>query len=497
MAEPTSAPALPSTADATPYVPVSWMAVGAFAVAAVFLAIILIFGVIAFSNKKPLIQDELLALPAIGIVLSFAARRVIRNSEGTRTGERLANQAWWICVVAGLGYAAYLAGVAYSVRRDARQVLERWVGNLQAEDERSFYAAFLLTREPAQRANMSPDNVKEIQGRFRDDLISFEQNDLVRLIRRNKGEGDSRFTIGGIREWNYRGGGVDCTFSAVLKCPEGSFPVVIGLRGLEAVSGMEGAGRQWGIFYSPTGFVVREQQSLTPYGWQMLAMEESGSAFAGQLLMSFRAGPWVIPYIYHLLIKPDPIPSKRYWQEILPTTPGRIAVCGTLAAARPYTSDYFAYSFADEFFKAPSNLAASSDKRAQFKTIWDSAGLLPAGGRLRNSPDTHASVVITDTAVEVRVPCELPSVSEGNAAARGKIVVVSDDPGLLAEIKRLKAEANPDAGTSSPPQELLKRDFRWRIARIESDMKPVIVQQQRPGEPGVPGGGGPVPASGP
>src|SRR5690348_16118686 len=127
MAESTSAPALPSTADPIPYVPVSWMAVAAFAVASLFVAILLAFGIAAFLAKKPLVQAELLALPAVGVVLCFAARRVIRNSEGTRTGENLANTAWWICVIAGLGYAAYLLAIDFAIRRDAKAELERWV----------------------------------------------------------------------------------------------------------------------------------------------------------------------------------------------------------------------------------------------------------------------------------------------------------------------------------------------------------------------------------
>ena len=78
----------------------------------------------AFLAKKPLVQAELLALPAIGVVLCFAARRVIRNSEGTRTGENLANTAWWICVIAGLGYAAYLLAIDFAIRRDAKAELD-------------------------------------------------------------------------------------------------------------------------------------------------------------------------------------------------------------------------------------------------------------------------------------------------------------------------------------------------------------------------------------
>ena len=208
MAEPTPAPALSSTADTIPYVPVSWMAVAAIAVASLFVGILLALGLSAFLAKKPLIQPELLAFPAIGVVLSFAARRVIRNAEGTRTGENLANNAWWICVIAGLGYAAYLLAIDFAIRRDARSELERWIEHIKTGDEVSFNTAFLRTREPGQRSTIRPDDTAQIKGRFRDEYVAFEQCDLVRIAQRNKGASD--FTAGVVKEWTTRAGGVDC-----------------------------------------------------------------------------------------------------------------------------------------------------------------------------------------------------------------------------------------------------------------------------------------------
>lgn len=489
MAQSSSAPALPSTADSIPYVPVSWMAVAAFTVASLFVIVLLALGISAFLAKKPLIQDELLALPAIGIVLSFAARRVIRNSEGTRAGERLANTAWWICVISGLSYAAYLAAIAYSIRRDAKSELEKWVGNLLTPDETSFNRAFLRTRDPSERSKIDPTDTPQIEGRFRDEYLGFKQGDLIRIARRNAGDAGSSFTSGGVREWSYRSGGIDCVYSGVLKCSEGTFPVMVALRGADASSAIEGAGRQWVVMFNQNGFFVRDQVTMTRYGWLMRAFEESGGGFGTMFLESFRAGNWAMPYVYQSMVKPDS--NFPYWHTALLTTPGRLGVTGGMAAVVPYTKEFFEYSFPDRFFKLPGGREPSPEQRAQFKTIWENAGLLPSGGRLRNSPDKQALLTLTDTSIEVRVPCELPLPGvDTNAAARGRIVVVSTDPALLAELKQLRAEANPDVGTAMPPEELFRRDFKWRIARIESDLVRVVMQQ-RPGE-----GGPPVPAPG-
>lgn len=490
MAEPTPAPALPSTADPIPYVPVSWMAVAAIAVASLFVGILLALGLSAFLAKKPLIQPELLAFPAIGVVLSFAARRVIRNAEGTRTGENLANSAWWICVVAGLGYAAYLLAIDFAIRRDARSELERWIDNIKAGDEVSLNTAFLRTREPSQRSTIRPDDTAQIKGRFREEYLAFEQSDLVRIAQRNKGA--CEFIPGAVKEWTTRAGGVDCTYSGVLKCAEGKFPVTVSLRGMEPTNA-ETAGRQWLVMFNPTsGFVARDQQSLTRYGWLTLALEESGANFGNQFISGLRNGPWAIPYTYQAMITADPKPSVGYWLLSAGTSPARMAIAGGLSVVQPYTPDYLAFSSLDPFYRAPGGGAPSAEQRAQFKIAWETTGIVATGTRLKNSPDTHPMLTVTDSRIEVRVPCEisLPG-QDATSAARGRLVIVPGDPGLIAELKQLRGEASPDQGTSTPATELLQRNFKWHVAGVESDM--IKIQMQRPGEPGSPPGAPPPP----
>jgi hypothetical protein len=484
MAESTSAPALPSTADPIPYVPVSWMAVAALMVAAIYIAVMVALGASAFYLKKPLVQVELLVLPAVGVVLCFAARRVIRNSEGTRTGENLANTAWWICVIGGLGYAAYLLAIDYAIRRDAKAELEKWMDSISAGDERGLNWAFLHTREPNQRAGIPAEDTAQVKGRFYDEYVAFAQCDLVRIARRNKA--DCQFVPGAVKEWSYRTGGIECTFTGVMKCPEGRFPLIIALRGIDSTAA-EGLGRQWGIHFNPTGnFIARDQQSLTRYGWLMAAMEEAGGAFGNQFIVALQTSRATLPYLYHTAMMETPVEMLRFWHTSGVTAPGRMAVAGGLSATRPYTADYLAYSFPDKFFRDVGGAAPTPEKRKTFADIWEAGGMLPAGARLRNSADTHSSVHVTDTAVEVRVPCELPFVGQdAMSAARGRLVLVSTDPKLLSEIKQLRQEANPDAGSSLPPQELRGRDFKWRVVRLESDLNKVVTQP-RPGEPGGP-----------
>lgn len=483
MAEPSATPTLPSTADTTPYVPVSWMAVGAMAIASLFVIVLVSLGISAFLAKKPLVQPELLAFPAIGIVVSFAARRVIRNSEGTRTGERLAVSAWWICVIAGLGYAAYLLAIDYAVRRDAKGELQRWMGYVVEGEEKPFNLAFLRTRDPARRTGISADNTGEIRSLFPDDYIAFEQSDIVRLTRRNKGS--CLFIPTGVKEWMYRPFGVDCLYSGILKCPEGTFPIIVPLRGTESTSAAEGVGRQWTIANPPGGYIARDQRSITPYGWLLDSLEASGVEYGSRYVGLVASGPLGSQFAYHTIIGPEA--RFGFWQSLYQALPAHVAAVGGLAMGFQLTPDYGTF-MSQKLYTGPRGAEPTVEQRQQFKRAWEGAGLFPAGARLRNSPDNQSSLTITDSAVEVRLPCELPFPStDGNiSAARARLVVSCSDPAVLAEIKQLRSEANPDRGSTVPPDNLRRRQYLWKILRIESDMVPVRLAPDGPGSPGAP-----------
>jgi len=91
-----------------------------------FAVLLLVFAFGALRQGQSVIMPELLIVPLIAIVLSFAARRQINNSEGTRIGIKFCNQAWWIAVIGGFGYLAYLGGIYYAINSDARTAFRNW-----------------------------------------------------------------------------------------------------------------------------------------------------------------------------------------------------------------------------------------------------------------------------------------------------------------------------------------------------------------------------------
>ncbi len=487
MAEPTQSPALPSTADAVPYVPVSWTAVAAVIVAGNFALLLLILGYFAFTNKKPLLTEELLVMPVIAVVLSFAARRIIRNSEGTRTGESLAVGAWWTALVFGLGYVAYLGAISFSVRRDAANEVKQWVDLVQDDKpERAFYK----TLHPGARQGITRDDTFELQRRFRDDLLAFRNSDLMKLAQRNKGDGEFTFVSGGVADWKYQPGTIDCTFTGTVKCPEGNFPILIPLKGVEGVSASEGGGgRQWAIAWrTGSGFVQQDKVERTNYGWLVLLLEIDGAAFGKAFVEHVNFGPTGHPYLYHAFIAENGDPS---WIGVVRTPLTHLFFAAPMGVLHP--GGYTEY-LANNFFRLPGNGKPEPGQTNKFLAAWNAQGVFEAGRRLKDPsggiPDKENVLKITDTAIEIHVPIEIPiqNATGKPETARGRVVIACKDPALLAELKERKSAAKNETPSISPPTNMTRdKPLSWRVVRIESDLTPVNIQQQ-PGQ-GPPGGG--------
>lgn len=485
MAEETSRPpTLPSTADATPYAPVSWLAVAAMLATIMFAVLLLGAGYGAVKDKRPLLQEWLLVLPIAAIVLSFAARRVIRNAEGTRTGElfgvNLPNAAWWVSLVLLLGYGAYMLAIDVVIRREARGEVERWV-NLIAEDK--IPQAFDRTLPPGGRRR----GVGELQAEFREELLTFRNSDLVRTALRNKGE--MTFTPGSIRDWQYKPTGIDCVFTGTVRCPEGTFPVHVMLKAGEGVSGAEGVpgGRQWQIVPG-TSFIQWTGSTRTPYGALLGELERQGTVFGQSFVRTFAERPGAQYFTYKGYVEPGGDPAACY--RPVDTAPARAAVTGgqgIFVGIPPDQLDKHRAEVRDRLLRLPDGQTPTDHQRNQLQAVWERGTVMAPGTRLRGTAEPPTLIQVTDTAVEVRVPFETPIPGDEASVARGRVVVTATDPGLLDELKRLRTSADPDKPADSPDQ-FKGRQFPWRVTAIESDL--VKVRQRGSGGPGGDGPGG-------
>ncbi len=484
-------PPLGSTADPVGYVPVSWLAVAAFATFSVFLAVLVALAYTAWRSHSPLIAPQLLFLPAVAVVLAFAARRVVRNSEGTRTAELfnidLVNGAWWGSVIVGLVYLTYLFAIDYSIKREAEGEVTRWVGLVEKDD---LARAFHRTRDPAERASIAADNGAALEARYRQDWIAFTQTDLVRIAARNPGA--CNYVPGGLRDWSLKPGGIECVATGVLRCPEGEFPLQFPLKAMD-LSGPDGGGRQWQFLPNKNGF-LREEPRLTPYGWLVLDIDRQGREFANEFF-GVAQNKGVRPFAAVEAAGLVDDPAFRILRE--DAGAARLAAVGAAAGLGWNVPDELYAATAARLFRLPGGKAPSTDQSRTFLGVWNATGPVPPGNRLRESPDVNSLVHFTDTAVEVRIPTELPLASaKSDMAARGRLVFVCTDPALLAEVKQLRAEANPAAGSLAPPVGPARPKFAWRLDRIESDLRPVSARDALPGGGGPPGGGPPPPPGG-
>jgi hypothetical protein len=506
-----ASPGLPSTADAVPYVPVSWVAVAAAVASAAFFLMLAVFGYFSFVYKKPLIEPGLLAVPLVALVLCFAARRAVRDSEGTRTevlswdggfSVNLVAAAWWVAVVLGLCYFAYLFAVDFAINREVRGEVKKWMDALPGTGEEDTARAFWYTLPPGARQDIPPNDVDKIRGRFRDEFLGFANSDLVRLAQRNP---DTFTFVPGSVTWTYKPGTVECVVALTAQCAEGTFPTTVVLRGMEGPAGGATAGRFWTIVRPQNGgFIDSTKATRTPYGWLIAILEQDGGGF-GKAFVQHLRGPLSSRFAYRGFIAPGG--DRTVWGPLalnfnlvaqLQLVFGLQFMFGLPAGVLevPGYADYL-----DKQLFRPRGGAdlPSPEMKAKFLRSWNEIGVRPAGERLKATPDKDEVLTLTETAVEVRTPVEIPlfpdKPGEKVETARGLLVVACTDPGLLDLIKRYKESADPTKGTINPPDELraelLERfadpreptRFRvpWRVVRVESNLEPVIIAPSQRG----------------
>jgi hypothetical protein len=468
-------PRLTATTAPSDYAPLSWPAVASLAAATLFVVVLT---VLAYFAKQPLVESWLFVFPAVGIVLAFTARRQIEASEGTRTGLSLASAGWWVSVLGGMGYVAYLMAINYAVENDAKREFTAWaetVKQINPDDPRDpkLYEAVYRTVAPRQRAEVK--NAKDYDKAdvvFRDQLAKLRQTDVVRVAGRNREAGSVEFSGFGVKDWSQTPGVITCTLAGKMTTPEGDRMLLVPMQAT-----VDRGVRQWQINAAGDGFFQPGARNLTRYGWMVEYLEAAGRQYAMQFLFA--------------VDRPE---SRRgafqmFAQDPAAATAAGVgaAVAGLPAAIGRGQADY-EQALAGKLFSLPGGGTPGPDDLARFRQCWERGGIGRAGSTLRDSPDTSPILRVADGAVELRVPVELTmSAAHGSAteAARGKLVLRAADPALagdLAAAKQAKGVATPE-----PPKDVVSRQIPWRVVRIESDLKMI----QPPAPTGGPGEGGP------
>jgi hypothetical protein len=472
------APRLPVTAEASSYAPYSFTAILAVGVAAVFAVVMVVFTVSAFVYSQPFVQPVLLVMPVAAVVLAFAARRQILGSEGTRAGLQLASAAWWIAIVGGLGYTAYLAAVAFAVRQDAASQFDVWAKNVAEADpldpkNPALLRAFHATLPPARQQSLPPTQPDRILNEQREELAQFRTLDVIRLACRNRGA--TAFAAGGVQAWEQDAKGeLNCKLGGTLRCPEGEFELAVPM-GRMPVEGRP----VWQIRPSNSGYLVAGR--LTRYGQLVRDLEYSAAGYVTQVVLPMLDQYRDSPSVVASLTRPPAggmTPRERADRDRFV----RVAAVGGLgwtvpAPDRVLTHDLF----------APTDAAREATARQRFANAVRGGQFAPAGVLSQATGDTAPITTVTDKQVESRVAIEL-KVTAAEQPCRGLVVLACDDPALIGKLNELRAAAGTDPLAGF--QRGAAGQVPWRVVRFESDMRPIPPRQGMggPPQPGMPPG---------
>ncbi|MCZ2342497.1 MAG: TIGR04086 family membrane protein [Bacteroidales bacterium] len=447
------------------YAPISPTAAISLIVALVFVFVLAVAALIATLAKESLLDVRLFLFPAISVVLAFVARKQIESSEGTRTGLQYATAGWWISVIVGLGYAAYLLGIQFTIRNDAEQNFAAWTDKLLAiklnePNDPSLYEACYKTIAPAIRAQVaSPRNTTAMNQVFAKELSAFQQLDVFRIVARNRGQ--AQFIAQGMRDWEEETRKISCTLSYKLITPEGEHNLLIPMQ-----AAVENGRREWQIVPSESGYV--KSVKLSRLGWWVKHAEDSGQMVSAEFLHLLAAGPEQRKLAYLGYISPDAdMAQVLAWFSPL-VAEARLALAGGAAFSIPTPQGLEAVSQSSTFLTGPNGNALNDAEQKRLQIAFQEGRISPQVPGTPEETVLHPVFQIQDAQLELHVPIRVGLATTGTFA-NGTLILATTQPAKLAEYKQLVS--SPGALSATPPADITKERFPWHVRRIESDLK--------------------------
>jgi hypothetical protein len=263
MAEPSTFPEEHVTPPVV-YRRISGLAIASLTVALLFALCLLLGAITGFRDHSPLLLPVWLQmLPVIAAVLALAALYLIRHSEGTLAGARMAGWGWWLAVILGLGYWAYYGATYLAVVQQAETFTLAW---LEKMANRKFPAALLDTQEPATRLKINPEDVQRINTSFgriaqllNRESVPVRASDVLRNMDvgriLNQGGPESKIAPLGVFDWEYKEGTYTVRRLYQITTREGEWRAKVTVRGMESRTN-EFPGRQWYVVANETALAT-------------------------------------------------------------------------------------------------------------------------------------------------------------------------------------------------------------------------------------------------
>lgn len=280
------------------YSSLSLLALGALAVAVVYAVVVLVGAAVALFNRMPwILPTWSLAVPLAAVVLCWAARVQIQNSEGALTGVRLTVWGLWLSLAVGLLYAAYYSACYLSVTRMATTVADEMFDDIKNDQ---LDKAFLLGLQPPRpaadaglraRLELEYDRGRGSGGQF----TNFRQSELVRQIQ--QGGAAAQIQCLGVKDWGSTAGGYQVHLAYRVSTPYSASEVLLTVVGVE---GADDSGRQWYVM-TPK---MEAPPALTDEGRRMAERGSAAQVFAGAWLAKVADWDWDHAYL-------DTLPPKE------------------------------------------------------------------------------------------------------------------------------------------------------------------------------------------
>jgi hypothetical protein len=472
MADPQSESLSPSTSSESEYRPISGLAVASLICSGLFALILLVFVLLGFFTKKPIDESWHLLFAVLGFALAIIARIQIRQSEGLRSGLQLTVIAWWISVIGGGGYFAYLKANETTLRIQSGTFADEWFKVLKTGKEE---AGFLYLIDPERRSdpslNIDDPSIKEVlELQFGGLWNQFKNHELVQLIRRNRDSFSA--TSQGVRGWEYTSTGTRIDWTYRISSAEGVGLCSISLLGKKPKGERTIA---WNINVNTDSGFRRENQTTFGRVFNEDLIPET-TRFIMTWLGNSRPGTKYSAYIRTL--PPDQRDKlETQWVEILASAPLQQGLF--VPPDLPEMLD-----LGPEFFKNEQGQAPTPEELSTFRSIWRDGEIRFVGASQGGATHPGSPLAsFTDQGIKFRFPIELPLPSSSNIAL-GYLVVACIDPALNAQLKQLHDEGMNRPNQPDDQKVTIRNKFNdkaWQIMGIESNLR--SIQQREPANP--------------
>jgi hypothetical protein len=462
------------------YQPVSAYAVAAAVAAGVFVVILIVLLIAAITSQRAPMWIELLLIPAVGWILAIIARNHVRNSEGTRTGARLAARVWWVCVLGGAAFFAYWYANQVVLDRESRKFADGFFNELRNGRQHHAFV-YLLAPEDLHRA--TPDVPDAFETAYLPSGWAYYKNhEMVRLILRNGTSAE--FEHMGTKDVDQVATGFQATHLYRLRCPEGEFNIQVKLTAAEAKQGGKSQ-LKWHIPADPYPNFSIKPEKISTYGRLLTEMEQEGSSFASTWAMHTTAGRTTLAHLMTMpLAHRQPLELQLLMDSLAGGSPAALfplrlellpperRANEAVAKASPATLAFEDLLQSGFFRMDAAGTPLPSEKVNRLRSVWVATPRVEATLAVRQLamtqvPPDSPTISVTPDVVTVIVGIEI-GLESAQQYARGSLAVECREPEVLALLTKYREQGT--AGDDLVSLQTLP-NRGWRVAWLRTDME--------------------------